>query len=1562
MTTTLAMPVPEELAGFSDPMPPAGEIPPVIPLEPAIQFYDWGDPDFIPALLGRQNPEGKPHAELWLGAHPQAPSHARLESGRVPLDTLVARSGARLLGAGTAADCSGQLPFLLKILSAASPLSIQVHPSAASARAGFDRENRADIPINAGHRNYKDTSHKPELIVALTEFHGVSGFRKPEEIWRELEATPELSRFTAGLRPEPASLRELYTRLMTLGQPEVDQTLGTLLQRLEKRNSERPFNRFDREYWVLKSDRIYSRNGHHDRGLFSLFLLNLVHLQPGQGLYLPAGVLHAYLEGTGVELMACSNNVIRGGLTSKHVDVPELLNNVSFEELRPGIISAQSGPFPREFRYQTPAREFELSRVQLDADGPHESGPGHPIEIFLVLSADPHSPVSVAADGRSWRFGRGEAFLIRSGTGYTLSCAAAAILYKATVPTAAISNTAGAAATNPGFRGRQPVRLTFGTSGLRGLVTDITDLEAYINTRGFLDYLRGSGDVRPGQTVCVGCDLRPSSDGPDRSILRAVARGIEEAGFVVDNLGPLPTPALTFHALRHGCASVMVTGSHIPFDRNGIKFNKSTGEVLKADEPGILEAVEKFRALEYARPEAESLFRDDGMFKDSALRQLRAVNPSALKEYRERYEGFLPAGALRGMRIVFYQHSAVGRDLVVDLLRRLGAEVFPLGRSEQFVPVDTEAITPDKLAVLQSLLDEARRQHGRIDAVVSTDGDSDRPLLAGVEEDGQVRFFGGDLLGIVATDFLGADTAVVPISANDAVDRWAGGCGVAVIKTRIGSPYVIDGMQRAVAKGALRVMGWEANGGYLTATRLDRNGRTLEPLPTRDAVLPLLAALCAANERGLSLVKLFARLPRRFSKAGLIDNFPPETSRRLIRRFSPGLPDVEQVHYSEESIQLRAGDGSVRTATEHEASELNGLRNDLENHFAREAGFDRVVRINTLDGVRVEFRNGDIAHVRPSGNAPQLRLYAVAESQERADAIVDEGIKEPDGLLRRIESALDQPAPELDFVRKVRRNIELTRKLFARKETPEVIGTVSGSRSAQQFWQTTLQSSRTDFGCREALSFQEDLPTNQAFGLLLLWQRLKPHLRGDRGSLVAFVFGDGTRSTPFTETDNGQKPAIATFVPAGPARDARFLSMVELALRYFVPVQQYLRRSGFDGLVVKWGDEIQIPALDLSGSDPLFKDADVVRFVSMREITADDALNKDWVGVDASGQVTAFIPRRPIDKMEELADRGLVQRRDGRLHGGINLGSIALSSAFLDCLLDEFRAEVNDATADRKDRPALDPEFFTALTVAMIADPASRAAAWERASAENADVAALGLRIPDILHRLQRAIRSLEQRQRRALRMVAMNFEDQYWGDIGQHSRIYEFYLALNQSGPAGDIARAIAGISSVRDGNGNIVVNSEVSSGIKARNSVLINCRLTGTGSVEGSVLIGTRARNLRVAHGFDVLSTVSDLSIEPRGGTYKVVSAVGVVAAARERLTTLFLPGHGPCLFRVGENSDLKDKKATYSVPIAGNPLSFQQAHKEMGELSLEALQQARTAAEVDVLRRNSARQEPV
>lgn len=547
-----------------------------------------------------------------------------------------------------------------------------------------------------------------------------------------------------------------------------------------------------------------------------------------------------------------------------------------------------------------------------------------------------------------------------------------------------------------------PVELTFGTSGLRGLVRDITHLEAYLNARAFLRYAIETGRVRPGDAVALAGDLRPSTlervaaEGGRGEILQAVARATEDSGLRTAYLGRIPTPALMHFALSRRLASVMITGSHIPFDRNGIKFNLPTGEVLKSDEAAILEAVRRVRAEEYGRAAADSPFDAQGMLKPGSVRALPAPDPVGEEEYTARYLRAFPRGVLAGRRILVYEHSAVGRDLLVKVLRELGAEVIPAGRSEQFIPIDTEAVSDRMLADIQALVEG--NGGAAIDAVVSTDGDSDRPLVLGVD-DGRVRFFGGDLLGLVVADFVGARQVAVPISANDAVDRFGAARGMTVTKTRIGSPYVV---------AAMREVGWEANGGFLTAAPLRvPGGGELSALPTRDALLPVLAALYSSLGQGMTVSERFARLPARFGRSDLIRPFSRETSLRIIARFTPSETTIQEVRFGKGEVKVRAWDGVETThpMADPKVAELEARRDDLEAFFTAKDGFESVEWMNFIDGVRVGFSNGDVAHLRPSGNAPELRMYACADTQVRADAIARLGVAE-DGILRRITAAL----------------------------------------------------------------------------------------------------------------------------------------------------------------------------------------------------------------------------------------------------------------------------------------------------------------------------------------------------------------------------------------------------------------------------------------------------------------------------------------------------------------------------------------------------------------------------
>ena len=945
-------------------------------ITPSIRRYEWGDKSFIPHFFGLSE-DGAPWAEAWYGAHPAAPARAHVDGTVRVLSQLIDDDKVGILGTAVARRY-GELPYLLKVLACAKPLSIQVHPSLSQAAAGFMREEAAGIPRDSDSRSYRDSNHKPEVLVAWTPYYALVGFRSGEGLAAALRDIPELSEILPTERLDAAGLRALVEAYFALPDETVAPRLSLLMRRLETAQKRRAFSPEEPQYWALKAHREFSKDGHPDRGLLFIFLLQLMILEPGEAVFLPPGIPHAYLQGAGLELMSASDNVLRAGLTPKHIDVAELMRIVRFDaaplnKLLPIPVS------DRESAYPFPIPELSLRRISLDASDKMERCAAGPETVI----AGPGQSVTILHGGTSLRLAHGEAALVPADTAYRLEAEAPVNVYIASTP-----------------------------------------------------------------------------------------------------------------------------------------------------EP----------------------------------------------------------------------------------------------------PCDT-----------------------------------------------------------------------------------------------------------------------------------------------------------------------------------------PRTD---------------------------TGDSSED-------------------------------------------------------------VYAAA----------------------------------------IERNIAVAEALFERGEPAHIVGTVCGSSGAQKFWQRRLDAACAGLCARKAISFHEDLPVNQAFGLLLLWQRLRPVLNPGEGALIAFVFGDGTRAAPFTETECGQKPAIASFV-MDRTDSQRPLSIVESALRTFAPVEAYLRRSGFSGIVVKWGDEVQIPTLDLSGSDPRFADADIVRFVSMRAMTDDDARHKDWVGVTPDGRVIAFIPRRSLAEMERLADRGLLQRRDGELFGGINLGSIALSRKLLDALLEEFSAEVNDETADRAHRPDLDPQIFTALTIAAIDDPAERASVWEATRAESPAVEKLATMMPKVIERLRGAMDRFKAAHGRPINIAALDFCDQYWGDIGQHRRMYDLYMALADEGAAGRIARALAGIDTPRDAAGNILFGTtRLGPDVQARGSVFINAEVTA-GCIENSVLIGTRAHTVTAERAFDLMSIARSLSLAPRSGSYKVVSDESVSAAFGERVTTVFLPDES-FLMRVTEDTDLKDRKRTYDVPILGNAISFDEAHKRVTKADPGQLEARRSAA---------------
>lgn len=453
--------------------------------------------------------------------------------------------------------------------------------------------------------------------------------------------------------------------------------------------------------------------------------------------------------------------------------------------------------------------------------------------------------------------------------------------------------------------------VSFGTSGVRGLENLLTDELCRAYTQAFLSIFENAQYSK----VALGMDLRPSSV----RIARACAMGMIEMGYEVDFCGELPTPALAYYAQEEKIPAIMVTGSHIPFDRNGIKFYRPEGEITKLDEQYIINSQRQIGS-------------------SNATTFLPKVNQNATNLYLKRYTDFFPKNTLAGLKVGLYEHSSVAREIFRVVLEELGAKVVSLGRTNNFVPIDTEAVSSEDIE-----RGRAWSQAYGFDAIVSTDGDGDRPLMS--DETG--TWLRGDIVGLLCAQYLRISQLVVPISCNTAIES----CGEfhSVSRTKIGSPFVIEKMQSLKGING-EIAGFEANGGFLLESSVTREKAFIQRLPTRDAILPVLAILAATHENLKPVSWLLKGLPDRFTASDRLQNFSNDRSSNLMNSLTKN--------------------------------------SDLIKKFLPQDIVYDVSQVDLTDGVRFTFTNHDIVHFRASGNAPELRCYAEADTQSRADNLV----------------------------------------------------------------------------------------------------------------------------------------------------------------------------------------------------------------------------------------------------------------------------------------------------------------------------------------------------------------------------------------------------------------------------------------------------------------------------------------------------------------------------------------------------------------------------------------------
>lgn len=461
--------------------------------------------------------------------------------------------------------------------------------------------------------------------------------------------------------------------------------------------------------------------------------------------------------------------------------------------------------------------------------------------------------------------------------------------------------------------------IKFGTSGIRSLNTLLTDKVCYVYTFAFLRYLENTQQITKNSRIILAGDLRSNTD----HILEIINQAIIDDGYLTNYCGKIPTPALCNYSIQENCPGIMVTGSHIPADMNGIKYYKKDGEILKIDEKKIL--LQSF-ALD------ETLFDQSEHIKKLTSTPL-TISTAAYNAYLNRYLDFFPANCLQGLKIGLYAHSSVAIKPLHYLLQTLGATVTPFGDAATFHPIDTEALAKSDIELAEQYISK----YG-FNCIVSTDGDGDRPLVT--DEYGQ--WVHGDIVGMICAHILNAKYVVTPLTCNSSIDLISQ--FTAIYRTRIGSPYVIEKMNELIEKGCKDVIGFESNGGVLVGTSLNLHHKTINALPTRDSILPILSILFYINQKKITISNLINTFCYVYTISDSIKQVSPEISQALFQQLKSDPININQLLNIKQAI----------------------------------------LDVDITDGLRVRFNNNTIVYLRQSGNAPELRCYTEAKTKKQA--------------------------------------------------------------------------------------------------------------------------------------------------------------------------------------------------------------------------------------------------------------------------------------------------------------------------------------------------------------------------------------------------------------------------------------------------------------------------------------------------------------------------------------------------------------------------------------------------